>query len=48
MVDDRPAARRYEAIWNVPAARFSFDGRKTFHYLAVQDGNVLLVEEEIE
>jgi hypothetical protein len=48
VVDDRPSAHRYEALWNVPAARFIFDGRKTFHYLAVQAGNVLLVEEEIE
>jgi hypothetical protein len=48
VVGDREAAHRYDAIWTVPEARFLFDGPKTFHYLALKEGNVYLVQEEIE
>jgi len=48
VVGDREAAHRYDAIWTLPEARFLFDGPKTFHYLALKQGSVYLVQEEIE
>ncbi len=48
VVDDREAAHRYQSIWTLPEARLLFDGRQKFHYLAVKEGSIFLVEEEIE
>lgn len=48
VVDEKEAAHRYDAIWTVPEARLLFDGRRKFHYLAVKEGNVYSVEEDVE
>ncbi|MBN2477525.1 MAG: PD40 domain-containing protein [Pirellulales bacterium] len=48
VVDDQEAARRYEAIWTVPEARLPFDSAKRFHYLGLKQGNVYLVEEDVD
>ena len=48
VVDQKEAAHHYDAIWNVPEAKFLFDNRKQFHYLAVKEGDIFLVEEEVE
>jgi hypothetical protein len=48
VVDEREAAHRYQSIWTVPEARLLFQSRTKFHYLAVKDESLLLVEEELE
>jgi len=48
VVDDQQAAHRYEGVWNVRGRKLLFDTRRRFHYMAVKDGNMYLVEEEIE
>jgi Tol biopolymer transport system component len=48
VVDDQEAAHRYQSIWNIQGTRLLFDSRKKFHYLAVKDKNVYLVEEELD
>jgi len=47
VVDGREADHRYQAIWNVPQSGLLFDSATKFHYLALKDGGVYLVEEEI-
>jgi hypothetical protein len=48
VVDDRPAAHRYESAWNPPGEKLLFDYRDQFHYIAVKDDEVFLVEEEVD
>ncbi len=48
VVDDLPAAHRYDAVWLPPERKLLFDYRDRFHYLAVRDGEALLVDEKIE
>jgi hypothetical protein len=48
VVDERPASHRYQAIWTVSEARLPFQNRTTFHYLAVKDGDIFLVEEDVD
>lgn len=48
VVDDREAAHRYEGVWNVRGRKLLFDTRRRFHYMAVKDGSMYLVEEEID
>lgn len=48
VVDDLPAAHRYESTWNPPGEKLLFDYRDQFHYIAVKDDEVFLVEEKIE
>ncbi len=48
VVDDQPAAHRYESVWNPPGAKLLFDYRDQFHYIAVKNNEALLVEEKIQ
>jgi hypothetical protein len=48
VVDGHEAAHRYQSIWTLPDARLPFDSRRKFHYLAVKEGSMFLVEEELE
>ncbi len=48
VVDDRRAAHRYDSIWTPPAARFLFDHRDEFRYLAVKDGAIHMVTEKVQ
>jgi hypothetical protein len=48
VVDDQEAAHRYDAIWNAGGEKLRFDHRKKFHYMAIKEGNILLVEEEVD
>jgi dipeptidyl aminopeptidase/acylaminoacyl peptidase len=48
VIDDREATHRYDSIWNVQGARLLFDSHKSFHYMAIKDGNIILVEEEVD
>ncbi len=48
VVDDLPAVHRYESAWNPPGAKLLFDYRDQFHYIAVNDDELFLVEEKIE
>ena len=48
VVDGQEGAQRYQSIWTVPEARLIFDSPRKFHYLAVKDDDILLVEEEVE
>ncbi len=48
VVDDLPAAHRYRSVWNPPNERLLFDYRDQFHYIAVEEDEVLLVEEKID
>jgi hypothetical protein len=48
VVDDQEAAHRYDSIWNIQGTRLLFDGRKKFHYLAVKEKSICLVEEELD
>jgi Tol biopolymer transport system component len=45
VVDDSPSSHHYTALWTAPDARLLFDARGAFHYLAVKEGNMYLVEE---
>ena len=44
----RKPSHRYESIWNIQGTRLLFDSRKKFHYLALKEGNIYLVEEELD
>ena len=44
----REAAHRYDAVWNPPGAKLLFDHRDEFHYMAVRDGRIMLVEEKLD
>jgi hypothetical protein len=48
VVEDKEAAHQYDAIWMPRGGRFTFTAPKKFHYLAVNDGNMVLVEEELD
>jgi len=48
VVDEAEAAHHYDAIWTPPDSRLVFDTRKRFHYLAMKEGKLFLVEEETE
>lgn len=48
VVDEAEAAHQYTIILNPPDTRLIFDTRKRFHYMAVKDGNLYLVEEDME
>lgn len=48
VVDDRESAARYDAIWNVRGGKIHFAPQKKFYYLAVKEGNLYRVEEEID
>lgn len=48
VVDDLRAAHRYDSVWNPPGAKILLDYRDQFHYIAVKDDEIFLVEEEID
>lgn len=48
VVDDLRAAHRYDSVWNPAGAKLLFDYRDQFHYIAVKDDEIFLVEEEID
>ena len=48
VVDDRESTHQYDAIWNVRDGKLPIDSPTRFHYLAVKQGNIYLVEEELE
>lgn len=48
VVDDLRAAHRYESVWNPPGKKLLFDYRDQFHYTAVKNDEIFLVEEKIE
>jgi WD40 repeat protein len=48
VVDDLRAAHHYDSVWNPPGAKMLFDYRDQFHYIAVKDDEIFLVEEEID
>ena len=48
VVDNLRAVHRYESIWNPPARKLLFDYRDQFHYIALKDNEIFLVEEKIE
>jgi len=48
VVEDKPALHQYDAIWLAHGAKLPFDSRRGFHYLAVKDDSIYLVEEEVE
>jgi dipeptidyl aminopeptidase/acylaminoacyl peptidase len=48
VVDDLRAAHRYESVWNPPDEKLLFDYRDQFHYIAIKEEQVFLVEEKIE
>ena len=48
VVDDEEAAHRYESIWMPPGEPLKFTSRTRFHYLAVKNDSIYLVEEELD
>jgi hypothetical protein len=48
VVDDKEAAHQYDGIWMPRGAKFTFTAPKKFYYLAVKEGNMVLVEEELD
>ena len=48
LVDSPGRARGARAIWLAPGDGLSFTSRKRFHYLAVREDKLYLVEEELE
>jgi hypothetical protein len=48
VVEDKASRESFDAIWLAPGERIPFDSPKKFHYLAVRDRVIYLVEEELE
>ncbi|NQT39770.1 MAG: PD40 domain-containing protein [Planctomycetes bacterium] len=48
VVDGREASRHFDAIWNPPGRRLIFSTEKAFHYMAIKDNAMYLVEELTE
>lgn len=48
VVDELEAAQGYDAIWSVRGQKMLFDTYKQFHYMAVKNGKIFLVEEETD
>jgi len=48
VVDEEEAEQAYDEIWTVPEARLIFDTPHRFHYLAIREGTILLIEEELD
>jgi len=48
VVEDKPALHQYDAIWLAHGRKLPFDSRKQFHYMAVKEDGVYLVEEVVD
>jgi dipeptidyl aminopeptidase/acylaminoacyl peptidase len=48
VVEDKPSRETFDAVWLAPGERIPFDSPKKFHYLAVRNREIYLVEEELE
>ncbi len=48
VVDGREASRHFDAIWNPPDRRLIFSTEEAFHYMAIEDNAMYLVEELAE
>jgi len=48
VVDEKEAAFQYDAIWMPRGSKFIFTSPRRFHYLAVKEGKMFFVEEELD
>ncbi len=48
VVDEKESTAQYDAIWMPRGAKFTFTSPRRFHYLAVKEGRMFLVEEELD